>query len=63
MKNIIEFQRQGENQSYIDGFNKALDYAIIVLQRPLKNLDLSEDYCDDRYIQKIRELKINQLKR
>ena len=27
-----------------------------ILNRPLQNLDLSEDYCEQRYIDKIKEL-------
>jgi len=27
-----------------------------ILQKPLKNLDLSEDYCDERHIEKIKNL-------
>lgn len=27
-----------------------------ILEKPLRNLDLSEDYCDSRYIEQIKKL-------
>jgi hypothetical protein len=38
------------------GWNACKQEVLKILSKPLKNLDLSEDYCEQRYIDKIKEL-------
>jgi len=38
------------------GWNGCKQEMLKILSQPLKNLDLSEDYCEQRYIDKIKEL-------
>jgi hypothetical protein len=48
------------NQGFEEG--KAMEHALFkeqvirILLKPLKNLDLSQDTCDSRYIEQINEL-------
>jgi hypothetical protein len=39
-----------------DGWDSCKKEVLKILKKPLKNLDLSEDYCDSRYIEEIEKL-------
>jgi hypothetical protein len=44
------------NEDYNMGFNHCKEAVLKILNEPLQNLDLSEDYCDSRWIGKIKKL-------
>lgn len=54
-----KFYPNYDSESYFSGeagWNACKKECLKILNQPLQNLDLSEDYCDSRHIEKIEKL-------
>ena len=55
-KSVIEKINNDLKLQYDYGWYNCKQEVLRILNTPLQNLDLSEDWCDERYIEQIKKL-------
>jgi hypothetical protein len=55
-KNLCKATTRNESDAFNDGWNECKKEVLKILSQPLYNLDLSQDNCEQRYIEKVTKL-------